>query len=197
VGSKALNFAIKFVGQATKMPLTMGKLKPFVEKLLYEVIVVPIMLVTHRDITLFREDAIEYVRKQNDFSESLFAPKNSAVDLLTYFCNYKAKKKQPVYLKGFLTFCARNLIDYARGVVAADGWRIKEAILFAIGTQLEDVSAYKELQAMVEPMLGEHVLPELSNAQQPFLRMRGLWIYGEFTRTMKFKDESHLSQVVE
>jgi hypothetical protein len=35
IGSKSLNYAIKYVGQATKMPVTMTKLKPFVEKLLY------------------------------------------------------------------------------------------------------------------------------------------------------------------
>jgi importin-7 len=63
IGSKALNFGIKFVSQSTKMAETMAKLKPFVEKLLFEVIVVPIMLITHRDITLFKDDPIEYVRK--------------------------------------------------------------------------------------------------------------------------------------
>jgi hypothetical protein len=94
IGSKALNFAIKYVGQATKMPISMAKLKPFVEKLLYEVIVAPVMLLTHRDISLFKEDPIEYVRKQNDFTETLFAPKNTAVDLLMYLCKYKSAKKQ-------------------------------------------------------------------------------------------------------
>jgi hypothetical protein len=31
IGSKSLNYAIKFVGQSTKMPATMTKLKPFIE----------------------------------------------------------------------------------------------------------------------------------------------------------------------
>jgi len=93
VGNKALNYAIKYVGQATKMAATMNKLKPFVEKLLYEVVVSPIMLLTHKDISLFKEDPIEYVRKQNDFTETLFAPKNTAVDLLLYLAKYKSTKK--------------------------------------------------------------------------------------------------------
>lgn len=63
VGSKALNFGIKYVSQSTKMPATMIKLKPFLEKLLTDVIVMPIMLLTHKDVTLFKEDPIEYVRK--------------------------------------------------------------------------------------------------------------------------------------
>jgi hypothetical protein len=93
MGSKSLNFAIKYVSQSTKMPVTMKKLKPFIEKLLYEIIVSPIMLLTHRDVTLFKEDPIEYIRKQTDFTETLYAPKNTAVDLLTYLCKYKSTKK--------------------------------------------------------------------------------------------------------
>lgn len=41
----------------------MTKLKPFVERLLYEVIITPIMLITHKDVSLFKEDPIEYIRK--------------------------------------------------------------------------------------------------------------------------------------
>ena len=143
IGSKALNFAIKYVGQSTKMPLTMNKLKPFVEKLLYDVIVAPIMLITHRDVTLFKEDPIEYVRKQNDFTETLFAPKNTAVDLLLYLCKYKStkKSKQPDYLEGFLQFCAKNLQQYSQAVATGQAldWRVKESILYAIGSLFEEI----------------------------------------------------------
>jgi len=57
-----LNFAIKFVSASTKLANTMAVLKPFIENLLYETII-PIMLVTHKDVTLYREDPIEYIRK--------------------------------------------------------------------------------------------------------------------------------------
>lgn len=40
----------------------MTMLKPYVENLLYET-VIPIMLVTHKDVTLYRDDPIEYIRK--------------------------------------------------------------------------------------------------------------------------------------
>ena len=62
VDSKALNFAIKYVSQSTKLNETMKVLQPYVENLLYETII-PIMLVTHKDVTLFKEDPIEYIRK--------------------------------------------------------------------------------------------------------------------------------------
>lgn len=92
VGSKALNSAIKFVSSCTKIPLAMEKLKPFVENILYET-VIPIMLITHKDATLYKDDSIEYIRKQQDFTESIFTPKNAVLDLLTYLCTYKTTKK--------------------------------------------------------------------------------------------------------
>jgi hypothetical protein len=71
----------------------MNKLLPFVEKLLFEIIVAPIMLITHRDVTIYNDDPIEYIRKQTDFTETLFSPKNTALDLLLYLCKYKSSKK--------------------------------------------------------------------------------------------------------
>lgn len=62
VGSKTLNFGIKYVQQAAKLPLTMKILYPFIEKILFEMII-PIMMVTHHDVTLFKDDPIEYIRK--------------------------------------------------------------------------------------------------------------------------------------
>ena len=143
VGSKAINFAIKFISQSTKMPFTMDKLKPFVVQLLTEVVVTPLMLITHKDITLFKEDSIEYVRKQQDFSETLFAPKNTAIDFLTYAIQYRSSKKVkvPDYLTGFLQYCAHTLHQYQQATNAGQAidWRIKEAILYAIGSILEDI----------------------------------------------------------
>ena len=139
IGSKALNFAIKFVSQSTKLPVTMKILQPFIETLLFETLV-PIMLITHKDVTLFKEDPIEYIRKQNDFTETLFAPKNNVIDMLMYLCQYKSvkKAKKPDYLHKFLTFCAKNLNDYAANSASFD-WRVKEAIVYAIGSLIDEI----------------------------------------------------------
>lgn len=40
----------------------MERLKPYVENILYQT-VIPIMMVSERDIKLFQEDPIEYIRK--------------------------------------------------------------------------------------------------------------------------------------
>ncbi len=81
VGSKCLNFVIKYVSAATKIKTTMTRLLPFIENILYQT-VIPIMMVTERDISLFQEDPIEYIRKQEDFTETLYMPKNTVIDLL-------------------------------------------------------------------------------------------------------------------
>ncbi len=48
VGSKTLNFVIKLVSSATKVELTMNKMLPFLENILYET-AIPMMLVSQRD----------------------------------------------------------------------------------------------------------------------------------------------------
>jgi len=75
VGSKALNFAIKFISNSTKLQNTMEKLKPFVENILHDT-VVPTLYITERDVNSFNNDPIEYIRNQYDFTETLFQPRN-------------------------------------------------------------------------------------------------------------------------
>jgi hypothetical protein len=102
VGSKCLNFCIKYVSASTKIERTMTKLKPLMNQILYET-VLPIMMVTHSDVQLFNDDPTEYVRKQLDFTETLYMPKNTAIDLLLYICMYApTKKAKPEYLMPFL-----------------------------------------------------------------------------------------------
>ena len=111
VGSKCLNFVIKYVTYASKVDKTMEVLKPFIENILYET-VIPLMLVTHKDVTLFDEDPIEYIRKQTDFVETLYMPKNTILDLLQMICLYKSSKKKgskPDYLFPFLNYTATNM----------------------------------------------------------------------------------------
>jgi len=63
IGSKTLNFVIKLVTSATKIKRTMAKMLPFMDNILYET-VIPLMLTSSRDIRLFEEDPIEFIRKQ-------------------------------------------------------------------------------------------------------------------------------------
>ena len=104
VGSKCLNFNIKFVSASVKIPKTMSILKPFIESILYDT-AIPIMMATQRDIQLFADDPIEYIRKQEDFTETLYMPKNTVIDLVQYICMYKSDKNGKAdYLFPFLSY---------------------------------------------------------------------------------------------
>ena len=72
---------------------------------------------------------------------------------------------------------------------------MKEAIIYAIGSLVDQIRDQKDLKAMMEPMLLQYILPELSNPQ-PFLRMRALWMYGEFG-SHRFKDEAHIKSAID
>jgi hypothetical protein len=61
VGSKCLNQALKFISASTKQSNTMEKLKPYVENILYDTII-PIMFVSQKDINMFNNDPVEYIR---------------------------------------------------------------------------------------------------------------------------------------
>lgn len=195
LGSKTLNFVIKLVSSASKIDVTMAKMVPFVDKIMYEKLV-PLMMVTAKDQQLFTDDPIEFIRRQNDIMETVYQPRNSAIDLLQYLCQHKAagagRKAKPEYLVPFLTFASKNMADFKAamaGGVAAD-WRIEEALLFAVGHLQEQIGLYKDLKASIEPMLKEHVLPLLS-AGQPMLQSRACWMYGEYA-DFKIGEDDHV-----
>ena len=85
VGSKTLNFVIKLVSSATKIKLTMDKMTPFIDNILYET-AIPLMLISDRDQQLFYDDPIEYIRKQTDLMETIYLPKVTTVDLVQLIC---------------------------------------------------------------------------------------------------------------
>ena len=92
----------------------MEVLKPLVENILYN-IVIPVMFVTEKDMNLFQNDPIEYIRNLYDFCDTMHDPKNQMQDLLTYLCKYKSTKKKnvkPDYLQGFLQYAVSNLNEY-------------------------------------------------------------------------------------
>jgi hypothetical protein len=93
----------------------MAKLKPFIENIMYET-AIPIMMATERDISLFTEDPIEYIRKQEDFTETLYMPKNTTIDMLQYICMFKSggdkASVKPDYLFPFLNYAVNNMKNY-------------------------------------------------------------------------------------
>lgn len=78
-------------------------------------------------------------------------PKNTTVDLLQYLCQYKSSKKKghkPDYLIPFLNFATENMTSYNAQVAsgANPDWRIKEALLFAVGSLSEIIYMHKDIK---------------------------------------------------
>lgn len=92
VGSRALIYSLRFLTKAVTIPLAMNILQPYLENLLFET-TVPIILVTTYDLYLFREDPIEFLRKQDDaHNETHFSTRLSMLELLQALVSFKAQK---------------------------------------------------------------------------------------------------------
>ena len=113
VGSKCLNFNIKTVTCCIKIPRTLEVLKPYIENIMYET-VIPIMMVSQKDQNLFYDDPVEFIRKQDDLTESLFMPKVTVVDLLQHICQIRTqgKKAKVDFLVPFLNYAVNNMTQY-------------------------------------------------------------------------------------
>mmetsp|Transcript_42364 Transcript_42364/g.55849 ORF Transcript_42364/g.55849 Transcript_42364/m.55849 type:complete len:774 (-) Transcript_42364:479-2800(-) len=199
VGSKTLNFVIKTVSQAVKVEKTLAKMMPFLENILYET-AIPLMLASSRDQQLFADDPVEYIRKQQDIMETIYMPKVNISELVQHICQFKTqkgRKNKPDYLMPFLGFTSNNMQQYADGLAsgANPDWRVKEALLFAVGSLNETVRLYDDLSKNIEPMLKTHVLPDFQSGH-PMLRARACWVYGEYCY-FDFKDTQHVQQAVD
>ena len=87
--------------------------------------------------------------------------------------------------------------QYSDNVQAGNNpdWRIKEALLFAIGNLTETIGLHKDLARNIEPMLKTHVLPDFTSPH-PLLKSRACWVYGEFS-DYEFTDSQHVQQAVD
>lgn len=110
VGTKALNFSLKYLQAAYKNAIMFEHILPFTEKLLKGSIIHIIML-QERDYELFTEDEQEFIRKQQDFQDTLLSPKNTAIDLLQFLCQMRTsqKQKKPAFLHNYLAFLSAQL----------------------------------------------------------------------------------------
>ena len=132
------------------------------------------MLLTQSEFDMWTENPIEYVRGQVDQSNP-FNAKHIVKLLVKVICGIKANRKQKVseHLQNYLQVLASNLEQ------PNEDFRVKEAILHSLGNLKENIAASAELQASIEPLLQQYVFSELSS-QNPFMRARACWLYGQF-----------------
>jgi hypothetical protein len=78
---------------------------------------------------------------------------------------------------------------------ATPDFRVKEALLFIVGSLEQEIARDTNLRANMEHVLKTHVAGELTG-NVPFLQARACWMYGVFY-DIKFTDESHVKATVD
>lgn len=170
VGTKTLCLALKYAHLAFKNKRTRAMMHQHVTGILYEVSL-PLLLITEKEYKLYSEDSIEYVRQQVDNSNS-FNVKTSIKSFIKYACTFKKSRKDKIseYLMGFLQIIASNLNQNVQD------FRIKEALMHALGLLGEQIVEVKDIVNNVNPVLESFIFPELSS-QNGFMRARAIWVY--------------------
>ena len=97
----------------------------------------------------------------------------------------------------FLNFASTNMQQYSDAVQAGSNpdWRVKEALLSAVGSLNETIGLYKDLAQNIEPMLKAHVMPDFQSPHA-MLKSRACWVYGEYS-DYEFTDQQHIQQAVD
>ena len=75
------------------------------------------MFVSHKDANLFEENPIEFERRNLDFSQTIYNPKQVAIEFIGTVCGKyksagKTEKDKPDYIVGYLEYTERNLKKY-------------------------------------------------------------------------------------
>ena len=90
--------------------------------------------------------------------ETIYMPKVSSQELLLQILDYKTtkgRKKKPDFLVPFLGFVSTNMQQYADALQAGGNpdWRVKESLLYAVGSLNEVIGLHDDLAQNVEAML--------------------------------------------
>ena len=164
VPNAVANYLLKFVAQAYKLPSTREILNKFNIQIINQVIL-PLLSMKHSDEELWRENPIEYIRREADLSRAYYSSKSSAVDLLVVMCEQSC-------LQFFLTSmvqCFQNSPDLLT----------KESLLFAFGSLSKAIKSDKSFVEHAEHLLFTYVLQEFGSSVG-FLRSRACWVYSRF-----------------
>ena len=172
-----LNYLFKFLTQALKVPVTAAEVKAQVSPLLSQVIMPRICRVPSDEET-WRENPVEFIRKENDLGRAYYSAKSAALDLLVALCGDKT------LLLGFMTFLSESL--------PSANMLGKEALLLAVGSLADQLRSQPDLAGSMEAMLKQYVLCDLAS-QVGFLRARACWTYGQFAN-FPLPDLEHQTQ---
>lgn len=181
IPSLLLNYFIKYTTQGLKFARTYSMLdENSIFHLLVNVIL-PILSRVPSDDELWRENPIEFIRKEADLGKAYYSPKSSSVDLLLTLCE-----------KGWLIRVCEYISTQFQAPVDL---LQKEALLLMFGSLAEQVKNHKDLKEHVQVILQKHVFAEFLS-EIGFLRSRCAWVFARYA-SAPFTDQSFLQQVLE
>ena len=71
IGSKCMQYVIRFIEQSSQQHHTMTMLKPYIDRIIFDTII-PLMFITKVDMHMFHAEPVEYIRNLYDFRHVRF-----------------------------------------------------------------------------------------------------------------------------
>lgn len=181
IPSLLLNYYIKYTTQGLKFAKTYSLLDENAISHLLVNVVLPILCRVPSDDEIWRENPIEFIRKEADLGKAYYSPKSSSVDLLLTLC----EKGWLVRVCEYISTNLQNPADLLQ----------KEALMLMFGSLAEQIKNHKDLKEHVEGILKQFIFPEFLN-EIGFLRSRAAWVFARFAH-VKLNDAGFMLQVIE
>lgn len=194
VANKYTYFAAQFVFYAIKTEEMFNRLNPLLEELLLDVFL-PMVFLTPKDLQTWKSDALEYIRKQEDQSNTNLDLKRQGVDSVVLICKKYAPDGK-LYLYKFMEFVG---IVLGNGVNPRTGQKTdlvwKQAILHCVGELVEQILSVDEISMQMETLLEQYVIPEFKN-EIGFLRATACRLMGAYGQ-IEFKKPENVQAATE
>lgn len=191
VSDRVAQSLIAYVDVCIRHSITWLALKPHLAQFNQEIIF-PYLWLTDKDMELWQDDPQEYLRKEADFMEEFFNPRNAAMSFLLNLVRYRG----PDHLHQFMNFVVSVLMQYEatplekrRAEVSLV--RAKDGALVVIGTLAPYLKRINEYSVNLEKMILAHVFPELTSPVG-FLRARACWLFSQFYNA-KFENPANFA----
>jgi hypothetical protein len=177
VAHKFTYFATKNLYYALRNETLRKALLPFLETIMLEHLV-PMTFITQKDEDDWQNDPLEYLRREEDFTDRTNNIKNVALDFIEAICKIAADGDS--YLMRLMRFAAHVFTTNTHPFTnqPAD-LRLKEALLNIIGMLRDLILQNEAITDNMEGLLEKFVIPEFSSTVG-FLRARACWLFGEF-----------------
>lgn len=186
---KVYYFALRYIFRALKFKNMSSMIVEHLEGIMFDNLV-PAMFLNQKDEEDWNNDPIEFIRKEEDFTEVNNNIKTAAKDLWERICEpaWVAPDGESFMFK-FMKYAATTL---STGVDPRNNKEmdllLKEAIMHIIGVIEEHINENDDIRGNMEYLLEKYIVPEFSN-KVGFLKARACWLFGIYGNLEYKKNE--------